>query len=256
MINQSRLTVFLVVLMSALLMIPTARAADFSIGGGIGIAPDYEGSDNYELVPVPTGSVKFDNGMYIKMLGLNLRANLIPSDFFHLGPVYNYHRQRSDVDNSRVDNMRNVSDAHEVGLFGGIEWKNWYVFLEFLRDTGDAHDSAYGSLKAGYNWIINEAWALKMGAFSTYAGDDYMDTYFGVTKGDSRRSGLDEFKAEGDIKDVGLDLGLNWRFWKNFDLRTLLQAKWLLNDADETSPVTDEGSQFQGFAALLVAWNF
>ena len=254
--NRKMLPGLLVVLLALLLVIPTAQAADFSIGGGLGVVPDYEGSDNYEVVPVPTGSAKFENGMYVKLLGLNLRANLIPSDFWRLGPVYNYRSQRSDVDNSRVDDMSNVSDANELGLFGGIEWQNWYVFLEWLADTGDAHDGSYGALKGGYNWIINPKWALTMGAFGTYASDDYMSTYFGVNGRDSRRSGLDKYDADGGMKDVGLDLGLNWRFAQSWDLRGLFQAKWLVGDADDDSPVTDEGSEFQAFSAVLVVFNF
>ena len=246
--NQRMLMGMLGALLAMLLVIPAAQAADFSIGGGLGIMPDYEGSEDYEMVPVPTGSAKFDNGMYIKLLGLNLRANLIPSDFWRLGPVYNYRSSRSDVDN--------VSDANELGVFGGIEYKQWYVFLEWMADIGDAHDGSYGTLKGGYNWIINEAWVMTIGAFGTYASDDYMSSYFGVNAADSARSGLDEYEADSGMKDVGLDLGVNWRFAQSWDLRGLLQVKQLVGDADDDSPVVDEGSETQAFTAVLVVWNF
>ena len=128
--NQHRFMGLLAALLTLLLVTPGVQAADFSIGGGLGVAPDYEGSSDYELVPVPAGSAKFDNGMFVKMLGLNLRANLIPSNFWRLGPVYNYRAERDNVENNRVDRMREVSDASEFGIFGGIEWENWYVFLD------------------------------------------------------------------------------------------------------------------------------
>ena len=69
-------------------------------------------------------------------------------------------------------------------------------------------------------------------------------------------SGLDRYDADSGMKDVGLDLGLNWRFAQNWDLRGLFQAKKLVGDADDDSPVVDEGSEFQAFAAVLVVWNF
>ena len=75
--NQRMLPALLGVLLAVLLVIPAAQAADYSIGGGLGVAPDYEGSSDYELVPVPTGSAQFSNGMYVELLGLNLRANLL-----------------------------------------------------------------------------------------------------------------------------------------------------------------------------------
>ena len=245
-----------VALLAICLAVPAAQAADFSIGGGIGIAPDYEGSDDYEFVPIPAGEARFDNGMYVELLGLNLRANLIPSDFWRLGPVYNYRPSRSDVDNSQVDDLRNVSDANELGIFGGIEWQNWYVFLEWLADMGDAHDGSYATLKGGYNWVINNSWALTIGAFGTYASDDYMSTYFSVDGDNAARSGLDQYDADSGIKDVGIDLGVNWAFAQNWDLRGLLQIKQLVGDADDDSPVVDEGSETQLFTGVLVVFNF
>jgi len=152
--------------------------------------------------------------------------------------------------------MDDVSDANEFGLFGGIEYNNWYVFLEWLADMGDAHDGSYGTLKGGYNWIFSESWVFTFGAFGTYASDDYMSTYFGVSGADSARSGLDEYDADGGIKDIGLDLGTNWRFAQNWDLRGLLQIKQLVGDADDDSPVVDEGSETQAFFGLLVLYNF
>jgi outer membrane scaffolding protein for murein synthesis (MipA/OmpV family) len=254
--NQRLLLGMIGVLLAMLLVIPAAQAADYSIGGGIGFVPDYEGSETYEVVPLPAGSAKFDNGMYVKLLGLNLEANLIPSDFWRLGPVYNYRPERDNVENNKVDDMDDVSDANEFGLFGGIEYNNWYVFLEWLADMGDAHDGSYGTLKGGYNWIFSESWVFTFGAFSTYASDDYMSTYFGVSGADSARSGLDEYDADGGIKDIGLDLGTNWRFAQNWDLRGLLQIKQLVGDADDDSPVVDEGSETQAFFGLLVLYNF
>ena len=89
-----------------------AQAGRYNIGAGLGVAPDYEGSDDYELVPLPAGEAYFDNGMYIELLGLNLRANLMLErwvSWLKLGPVYNYRPSRSDVDNSQVDDMKNVT---------------------------------------------------------------------------------------------------------------------------------------------------
>ena len=68
----------LLLLAAICLIAPTVQAANVSVGGGIGFAPDYEGSKDYKAVPVPMADVKFDNGMFMKLFGLNLRANLLP----------------------------------------------------------------------------------------------------------------------------------------------------------------------------------
>ena len=247
---------FLILLAALCLMAPAAQAADVSIGGGIGFKPDYEGSEDYEAVPVPFANVQFDNGMFIKLLGLNLRANLIPSTMWRLGPVYNYRAERDDVDNSAVDDMKKVSDANELGIFGGLDIHNWFVSLEFMADVGEAHDGWYSKLKGGYNWIISNSWALSMGASMTYADDDYMDTYFGVTADDARRSGLDRYSADSGIKDVGLDLGVNWIINQNWSTMGLASFTRLVDDADDDSPVVDEGDENQFFGAVLVVYTF
>jgi outer membrane scaffolding protein for murein synthesis (MipA/OmpV family) len=247
---------FFLLLAAICLIAPTAQAADVSVGGGIGFKPDYEGSDYYEAVPVPFADVRFGNGMFVKLLGLNLRANLIPSTMWRLGPVYNYRAERDNVDNNRVDRMRDVSDANELGIFGGFEYNNWFVSLEFLADTGEAHDGWTSRLKGGYNWIINPSWALSIGASTTYADDDYMQTYFGVTAADAARSGLDEYDADSGIKDVGIDLGLNWIITQSWSARGIASYTQLVGDADDDSPVVDQGSEGQFFGAALVVYSF
>ena len=246
----------LVALMALFLAVPAALAADVSIGGGVGFAPDYEGSDDYELVPIPAFDARFNNGMYIKLLGLNLRANLLPSDFWRLGPVYNYRPERDDVDNNAVDNLKDVDDAHELGIFGGMEWQGWFVFLELLGDTSDSHDGWYSTLKGGYNWKISNEWMLSIGGHTTYADDDYMQTYFSVTPADSARSGLAVYDADEGFKDVGLDLGVRWNFASNLGLQGLLSISQLVGDADDDSPITDQGDETQIFGGVLLIYNF
>jgi outer membrane scaffolding protein for murein synthesis (MipA/OmpV family) len=251
-----RLIAALMLLAALCLIAPAAQAADVSVGGGIGIKPDYEGSEDYEAVPVPFADVKFGNGMFIKLLGLNLRANLIPDKMWRLGPVYNYRAERDDVDNNAVDDMKKVSDANELGIFGGFDINNWSVSLEFLADIGEAHDGWYSKLRGGYTWIINPSWALSTGAFTTYADDDYMQTYFGVSRQDAARSGLDRYNADSGIKDVGLDLGVNWIINPNWSTKGLASYTRLVGDADDDSPVVDEGDEGQFFGAVLVVYKF
>ena len=251
-----RLIKFLTLLAVICLIAPAVQAADVSVGGGIGFAPDYEGSEDYEAVPVPFADVKFGNGMFVKLLGLNLRANLIPDKMWNLGPVYNYRAERDDVDNNAVDDMKEVSDANELGLFGGFNIDNWFVSLEFLADMGDAYDGWYSKLRGGYNWIINNSWALSIGASTTYADQDYMQTYFGVTAADAARSGLSQYSADSGIKDVGIDLGVNWTITQSWSAKGIASYTQLVGDADDSSPVVNEGDEGQFFGAALVVYTF
>ncbi len=258
--NKSRRLLGLLAGLSILcLLVPMAQAGEYNLGGGIGIAPDYVGSDNYELVPLPAGEAYFDNGMYIELLGLNLRANLMLErwvSWLKLGPVYNYRPSRSDVDNSQVDDLENVSDANELGGFVKLVYKRWHVNLEYLADIGDAHDGEYAELSLGYTWPFSDTWTFSFGAFGTWADDDYHEAYFEVSPEDSIRSGLEPYDADSGIKDIGLNLGANWRFASNWNLRGLFQIKQLVGDADDDSPVVDEGDETQIFTGLLIMYSF
>jgi outer membrane scaffolding protein for murein synthesis (MipA/OmpV family) len=83
-----------------------------------------------------------------------------------------------------------------------------------------------------------------------------MQTYFGVNNRDSARSGLDKYDADSGIKDVGLDLGVNWAFASSWDLRGIASYSKLVGDADDDSPVVDQGSENQFFTGVLVLFKF
>jgi outer membrane scaffolding protein for murein synthesis (MipA/OmpV family) len=254
---RKRLIEFLMLLAALCLIAPAAQAADVSVGGGVGVAPDYEGSKDYKAVPVPAADVKFDNGMFMKLFGLNLRANLLPSKMWQLGPVVNFRGERNDVENDAVDDMTKVDATSELGIFGGLVYNKWFVSLEILSDTGgDAHEGWYSKVKGGYNWVIDKSWALSIGASATYANEDFMQTYFGVSGKDSRRSGLDRYNADAGIKDVGINLGLNKIINESWSARGIVSYTQLLGDASDDSPVVDEGSEGQFFGAVMAVYSF
>ena len=238
-------------------LVTAAPAADISIGGGAGIAPDYEGSNDYEFVPIPFAEVAFENGIFFNLTGLTAKANLIPDENWRLGPMYNYRPSRSNVDDGQVDSLKNVSDANEVGGFAGFNYNNWFVSAEYLMDIGDAHEGWLGILRGGYNWPASKSWTLTFGLFTTYADEDYMETYFGIDAADSARSGLRLNDPDEGFKDVGFELGISCQFTDHWGGRFLGSYKRLIGDADEnSSPVTDTGSEDQFFGGLLVVYTF
>jgi outer membrane protein len=160
------------------------------------------------------------------------------------------------VDNSRIDRLQNVSDANELGAFGGFEINNWFVSLEFLADIGNAYDGWLASARGGYNWAVSQSWTLSFGLSTTYASDDFMNTYFGIDAANAARSGLSEYDADEGFKDVGFDLGIICRFTNHWSGRFIGRYTRLIGDADDSSPVTDQGSVDQFFGGFLVIYIF
>jgi outer membrane protein len=83
-----------------------------------------------------------------------------------------------------------------------------------------------------------------------------MQTYFGVSRQDAARSGLDRYNADSGIKDVGIDLGLNWMITQSWSAKGIASYTQLVGDADDDSPVVDEGDEGQLFGAVLVVYTF
>ncbi|MCD6272065.1 MAG: MipA/OmpV family protein, partial [Deltaproteobacteria bacterium] len=73
-----------------------AEIYKLSMGAGVGLAPDYEGSDDYTGTPMLFGEAVWDSGRYLKLDGSKLRANILAHEIFRLGPVANYRLGRDD----------------------------------------------------------------------------------------------------------------------------------------------------------------
>jgi outer membrane scaffolding protein for murein synthesis (MipA/OmpV family) len=232
-----------------------AEVENYSFGLGAGVVPDYEGSDDYEVVPVPFAEAVWSNNMYVRLQGLKLMANVLPHDIFRLGPMANYRGDRDDVDDSAVDRLEKVDNAFELGAFAGVELDQWYARLEYLQDISDEHDGYLFTLAGGYNWQVEQNSTLSFGVSTTYADSDYMETYFGIDRDNALRSGLREFGADSGIKDVAFSLGLTHRFTENWGLRVLGLYKRLTDDAAD-SPITDDrGDRDQFLAGALVTYT-
>ncbi|MBW2519177.1 MAG: MipA/OmpV family protein, partial [Deltaproteobacteria bacterium] len=63
-------------------------AAQHTAGLGVGYAPDYEGSDDYQGIPMLMLRGHYDSGRYFALVGTNLKVNLLASKTYSLGPVF------------------------------------------------------------------------------------------------------------------------------------------------------------------------
>ena len=245
--------VFVAVLLTS---IPAAVAVEkLELGFGPGFAPDYEGSEDYEVVPLPYALAQWASGQYVHLLGSKLKGNVFPSDMWSFGPMLQYIGSRADVDNNRVDDMQNVDASVMLGVFGGVKIDRWNATLELRQDIAD--DNGFlATLRGGYNLPINEQLRLGFGVSTTYADGDYMNTYFSVDSGDSRRSGLKEYDAESGFKDVALDLSANYNIYENWSVMGLFKYTRLVDDAEDSPVVDDEGNENQFFGGFLLKYAF
>jgi outer membrane protein len=248
-------TILLGLVLSTLMLGGTAWATKGTIGLGVGVAPDYEGSSDNQGVPMVMFNHRYNSGRFVNLMGFNMRVNLLANENYSLGPSLNYRQGRDDVDNSRVDAMRDIDDAFEAGVFGGIDVNNLLLGIEFLADVSNEHEGYTTQATAGYRWKATPELTITPGAFITYADGDYMGTYFSVNDGNRGGSGFLDYTADSGLKDAGISLLANYTPWQNYGIMGVLSYKSLLNDAKD-SPLVDVGDDKQMFFGVMGTYRW
>ena len=236
---------------------PKAKGTQVQLGLGAGVAPDYEGSDDYKGVPLLFARVAWESGMFLHLeAGSGLRVNLIPSPNWRLGPVLKYIPARDDVEDNKVDKLKDVDAAVMLGGFAGYDVDRWSVFVQVVQDVAGGNDGIVTTLGVGYTIPMSNQLLVNLGATTNYASGDYMSTYFGIDADNSRRSGLDTFNANAGFKDVGVGVLVQYWGWGNVGLRFRAGYVLLVGDAADSPVVEDRGDENQIFGGLMVTYRF
>ena len=234
------------------------------IGLGVGTVPDYEGSDTNEGIVAPFGRYNWANGRYISLGGTanaeraaRLKLNILTSDTaWELGPVLQYRAKRDDVDNNKVDKMKEVDAATEAGAFLGWKADRLSLSTTYVTDVSDEHSGEVWYFNGYYDIPVDERFRLVLGAHMTWASDDYMETYFGVDGKNSVRSGFQKYKAGSGFKDTGLSLIGHYKFNQTWGVAGVVNYTRMLNDAEDSPLVKDAGDENQYKALIAVTYSF
>ena len=239
------------------------------VGLGVIAKPDYEGSDDNKVTAAPFGKYIWASGRWTSLGGTGgsetaarLSLNLITrdsSEAWTFGPLLQYRLKRDDVDNRQVDDMKSVDAATELGVFVGFKTGPWSTELSFAGDVSDEHDGYLVYLKGGYELMKTSKVLLALGARTSWADSNYMDTYFGVDSKNVRSSGLPFYNADSGFKDIGLNLTGIYYFNKTWAAAANASYTRMLNDAED-SPLVEgnqgvgDKNQLAGILAVLYSF--
>lgn len=231
----------------------------FTVGGGLAVAPDYEGSDDYKLVPIPTAIAKKGN-YRVRLFGLYVESNVLDHPNWRLGPSANYRSGYNNVENNDVQHLKNRGGSFELGVKGGYQYhigtSTLGGYLQFLHDVSDGHDGYLISPSIEYAAPLAPSWSVVMQGNTTYASGDYMSHYFSVNQQESARTGIDTNNADADFKDVTFNVGFVYHITQSWNLSLLGQYKRLVGDAADCPVVDDEGDKnnFAGGFTVTYTW--
>ena len=134
----------------------TAKGTQVTLGLGAGAAPDYEGSNDYDAVPLLFVRVNWESGMYFHLEGNSMKLNLVPSPKWRLGPAVRYIRERDNVKDDEVDDLDKVDAAVMVGGFGGVRLGPWGVDLQVLQDVADGNEGVLATAAVSYTISVSK----------------------------------------------------------------------------------------------------
>jgi len=208
------------------------------VGGGAMYAPKFEGSKDYEVLPVPFISATF--GDFVQIDPRGVLVDLYQADKFTISAKGGYELGRDEKDS---DHLEGLGDVDAGGVLGGVVSYELgpMEFKAGIDKTIGGSEGLTGTFGAeiSHTW---ERFIFSAGVSTTWADKKHMKSYFGVTADQSARSGLDVYEAGAGFKRVDLSASVTYMASENWFVRGEAELGILLGDAKD-SPVVEKDTQ-------------
>jgi outer membrane scaffolding protein for murein synthesis (MipA/OmpV family) len=249
-----------------------AHKDSVTVALGAGLVPDYDGSDDYKLIPAAAirGQV---HGISFSTKGTYLYVDVIrDGDKFGLdfGPIVGIRTNRTrHIKDDVVDLLPDRKTAIEVGGFAGVSFHqltNPYDTLalrvDVVHDVANAHQSTTISPNVDFSTPLSKTTYASVNAGAEFVSNKFADYYFSISPADSAATGglLPVFDADGGMKHWKIGLLLNQSLSGDLlhGLSIFGTANYfrLVGDFKRSPIVSDRGSASQWLLAGGLAYTF
>lgn len=223
---------------------------DVMVGAGAIYAPKFEGSDEFEIVPIPMVSATFGR-VTIDPGGLSV--NVLESNGFKFAVTGGYELGggRKESDSRHLRGLGNIDAGGVVGGQVSYEMGPMEFYAKVDKTIGGS-ESLLGQVGANVSHHVDR-FILSAGASATFADDNHMESYFGVTAAQSARSGLRQYDASAGLKRFDIEASVTYMATENWFVRGQAGVGFLTGDAKDSPIVQDD---VQPSAMLLVGYKF
>lgn len=228
-------------LLALLLLAAPAGAQSFGNSGyvfsadmGLGVkyGPEYMGSDDN------------DGSVWIILRNGSLTRQKVDgretTDGFSVVPSFNLIGSRDENDHEDLRGMDDISRAGEIGALLAYDQGPMRGYVALRKGFG-GHNAVVGEFGARYRIAATDRLTISPRAEALFAGDDFTETYFGVTPDESTRSGYGAYAPGGGFYAAAV--GVEARYAVSDTLAVLGEVKYtrLLGDAADSPLVQDKG---------------
>jgi outer membrane protein len=243
-----------------------------TVAVGAAVTPDYEGSDDYRIIPAAAIRGKVSGISFITR-GTYLYVDVVPGNAkvdFDAGPIVGVRfNTRRNIDDPVVSLLPKRKRAFEVGGFAGVSFHgltNPYDTLAFrvdvLHDIGSAHKSTTVSPNVEFSTPLSRRTYVGASVGAEFVSNKFADYYYSLTPADSLATGgqLPPFNANGGMKNWKAGLLLNQSITGDllhgFSIFGLGQYSRLVGDFKRSPIVSQRGSASQWTGALGLAYTW
>jgi outer membrane protein len=236
------------------------------LGLGPVIAPSYEGSDEYNIDPVPVVSLRYKNFLEvdnneIKLTALNrlfsAGSRMRDGSSLRLGPLVSINFGRDEDASADLTGMGNVGTSLELGGFISFAFSpTSRIRLRARHDVVGGHGGATAVADFSQTFIRSTNFALGGRVGGTWASGPYMRSFFGVSPAQAARSGYPVFRPSAGFKDVNFALDGNYRIATQWSLVANVSYKRLLGQAADSPIVRLAGSPNQMLYSTYLVYSF
>lgn len=243
-----------------------------TVGIGGAVLPDYEGSDDYRIIPAAAIRGKV-SGISFNTRGTYLFVNVVPDAgkvAFTAGPIVGLRMNtRRNIDDDIVRMLPKRKRAIEVGGFAGVSFHgvtNPYDTLGFrldvLHDVAGAHKSTTFTPNLEFSTPVSRRTYLSANVGAEFVSNRFADYYYTISPADSLATGgaLPAFNASGGMKNwkAGLlaNQSITGDLLHGFSIFGLGQYSRLVGDFKRSPIVSQRGSAGQWLGALGLAYTW
>lgn len=238
---------------------------DVSLGLGIAVAPVYEGSTHYLPAPIPMLAIRWRDTVSLGIDGLSL-YHKTGGFRYGMGLTYDPGREENGKNlygmssgDHRLEGLGNINSAAGLKAFASYDVHLFQQIPLVVLDAsvtkllGSSNDGVLVQGGLAMPFQLGQNWRLTPKVSTTWANNQYMEDYFGVTPEQATRSQFSTYKAKAGMKDASIGLNVRYFITKNWFVTGDGRVRKLLSDA-ASSPIS--ATNIDARIVTLVGYHF
>jgi MipA family protein len=234
-----------------------------TVGAAVVTMPRYEGAATYMAGVVPILKFSAIGGSMAAMKRFDARAlddisfSLIRHNGLDVGVLIGYRLGRKENDSLYLHGTGDINGGLVGGGFARYEFGRAFVRASVHQSLTGDDTGAVLRVATGTKYALTERVLIKADLWADAANDTYMDTFFGVTRSQSRRSGLPIYDPGAGFKSISAKLGTEVALTPDWTLDASAGYSRLIGDAAD-SPLVSSADRYDGRLGLSRSfdWRF